>query len=656
MPGSASGIRAGAAFVEMGLRDNALTKGLRAAEAKLKSFGSAIAGIGAKVAGLGAAIATPFLGAAKSFADAGSELADASARTGVSVEALSALGHAAGQTGSDLSTVEGAIRKMQKALVAGSEENLQAQATFESLGLSVEALSRLSPEKQFQAVAKAIAKVPNPTAKAGAAMQVFGKSGTALIPMINDLDKLTAEAKAFGLVWTGEEADKADALGDSLDLLAAVMRRVAQTVGSALAPILTELAGALANAAKRVLDFVNANRPLVVAAFKIGVGIALAGAALVALGAAIAAVGAVLGGIAAGIAAVGAAIAFLASPVGLTIAALAAATVAFFKFTSAGQEALGWLGARFAELKADALAVFGGIADALKAGDIALAGQILWQGLKVEWLKGTLFLKQVWAEWGGWAISLWRDTQFELAKSFVDLGFGFQSTWVKAIGGLRDAWTFFIGFLQKSWNSFGGFFAQVWERIKSLFAGGDLDKEIARINAETAKANAAVDVGTAQTLVGRGIGRNKELAGIEANRAEAQKALQGDQEAERAAREKAAKELVAQGAAELKAAQDELAKLLGKAAQEAADAGKPAAKGPKGAEEFTPQGLDQGLEQIQRKVETKGTFSAAGIRGLATGDSVSEQIKDGLKEQQKEQKKTNEHLSKIARNVAVFKA
>ena len=114
------------------------------------------AAIGAGLSGLGAGIVLPLVGAAKSFADAGSVLNDASARTGVSVEALSALSYAAQQTGTDLGTVEGAIRKMQKALVAGSEENLQAEATFMALGLSVQDLMKLNPDQQFDALAKAI--------------------------------------------------------------------------------------------------------------------------------------------------------------------------------------------------------------------------------------------------------------------------------------------------------------------------------------------------------------------------------------------------------------------------------------------------------------------------------------------------------------------
>lgn len=52
---AAQGIRAGAAYVELFVRDNRLARGLAAASAKLKAFGAGIAGVGARVGAVGAA-------------------------------------------------------------------------------------------------------------------------------------------------------------------------------------------------------------------------------------------------------------------------------------------------------------------------------------------------------------------------------------------------------------------------------------------------------------------------------------------------------------------------------------------------------------------------------------------------------------------------
>ena len=52
------------------------------------------------------------------------------------------------------------------------------------LNLTVEDLNRLKPEKQFELIADRISKIPNPTARAAIAMQIFGKTGTSLLPML----------------------------------------------------------------------------------------------------------------------------------------------------------------------------------------------------------------------------------------------------------------------------------------------------------------------------------------------------------------------------------------------------------------------------------------------------------------------------------------
>jgi len=103
--GLSSGIRAGAAYVELYTKDSRMVKGLQAAEKKLKAFGEGITSIGTRLAGLGAGVVTPLIGAAKVFSDMGGDLADMSQRTGVSVEALSELGFAAEQSGSDMETL-----------------------------------------------------------------------------------------------------------------------------------------------------------------------------------------------------------------------------------------------------------------------------------------------------------------------------------------------------------------------------------------------------------------------------------------------------------------------------------------------------------------------------------------------------------------------
>jgi hypothetical protein len=225
MAGTASAIRAGQAFVEMGLNSDPLTKGLKAAESQLKGFGIAVTQIGAAAGAAGAAITVPLLAMAKTFAEGTSALQHMSERTGISIEALSALGYAAKQTGIDLDTVEGAVRKMQKAMTAGSLENQQAAQTFANLGLNVKALEQLKPEKAFEVLADRIAAIPNENARAGAAMLIFGKTGTSILPLIENMATLTKEAKDFGLVASTKGVEAGTRLQHSISWISRSLSR-----------------------------------------------------------------------------------------------------------------------------------------------------------------------------------------------------------------------------------------------------------------------------------------------------------------------------------------------------------------------------------------------------------------------------------------------
>ena len=70
MTGSAKGIRAGRAFVELFADDSKLVRGLRRASAKLKAFGESVRNMGLKLAALDSAVATPLPAAAWAAAQA----------------------------------------------------------------------------------------------------------------------------------------------------------------------------------------------------------------------------------------------------------------------------------------------------------------------------------------------------------------------------------------------------------------------------------------------------------------------------------------------------------------------------------------------------------------------------------------------------------
>lgn len=237
--------------MEIGGETGPLSAALKRAQALVAGFGSGIAQVG-KAAFTGLAAATGaalggIIASASHFASAGSEIADASARTDASAENLSALGFAAKQTGTDLGTVEGSFRKMQKTIGEASSGSKQAADALAQIGISAADLQGLNPDEQFDKIGRAVAGVSDSTQRAAIAMEIFGKSGTSIIPLLSDMDALKAQAQALGVVLTNDQANAADALGDSWDALGSAIGGVENVIGSAVAGPLTQMISTVTN-------------------------------------------------------------------------------------------------------------------------------------------------------------------------------------------------------------------------------------------------------------------------------------------------------------------------------------------------------------------------------------------------------------------------
>lgn len=362
---TARGIRAGAAYVELYTKDSGLVKGLRDAEQRLKAFGQGLMTIGTRLAGLGAAVAAPLLASAKVFADMGGDLDDISQRTGVSVEALSELSWAVHLAGTNLETFEAALRKTQRVIVKAAEGGQAAGEVFSSLGIDIGQLSKLSPDEQFKRIATAVSQIEDPALRTATAMEIFGKTGTLLLPMLMTgaagIERFQEQARQLGLTMSTEDAQAAAAFGDVMDALWKVLRQTSFAIGAALAPLLSQLAQSMTRVAVRTLNWIKDNRSLIVSVAKVTAGVVASGIALSALGASLWVAGAAIGGLASvGIATV----AWLSK---LTVASAALALVT--KSVAAGMHALQSVGLAAAA----SLAMLRSILVGLSGGLVGLA-------------------------------------------------------------------------------------------------------------------------------------------------------------------------------------------------------------------------------------------------------------------------------------------
>ncbi len=286
MAGSAK-IKAGEAFLALTVDDSKFAAGLDRAQRKLQKIGSAFKQVGLAASAFGGAVTAALGVAVKSFADFGSALDDAAKRTGVSVESLSALKFAAEQSGATFANVELAIRTMQKQLFNASQGAEVATTALDALGLSIDDLQGQSPGKQFEIIAAKLRGIEDPTTKAAVAMKLFGRSGTALLPAINDLEALKQQAEATGNIMSAESAAAAEKFGDALDLLGKIAQGIKNAIGAALVGPLSEVVAALNNNVGAAIKFIAQHKGLVQAIGAIGVAMTAAGAAAYAFGTAL---------------------------------------------------------------------------------------------------------------------------------------------------------------------------------------------------------------------------------------------------------------------------------------------------------------------------------------------------------------------------------
>jgi hypothetical protein len=623
MSASASGIRAGRAYVELLADDRALARGLRAAQQKLAAFGSAVRRIGTQMAALGVGIIAPLGLAAKSFADTGSQLNDMAARTGVSVEALSELSYAAQQSGATLEDVEKAVRTMQRTISAAVGGSDQATEALTKLGLSAKILAGIDPGKQFTVIATALSAIPDPTERAAAAMGVLGKSGTMLLPMIADLAALRAEARRLGVVMSGGQAQAADALGDAFDRVKASLQGVANAVGTALAPVLGQIAAQITGFLVGLREWIARNQGLVVTMLGLGAAVAVTGVGLITLGFAVAGLSAGFGVLAAMAGAattilttLGAAIGALFTPISLIIAGSIALGTAVITQSSAAQQALSMLGRGFQTLQDDALAAWGGIVNALAAGDIGLAARIVWAGLKLEWERGTSFLLDVWdAGVAGFA------------QIFASTWYGLQEVFWTVAYAIADAWDWMVGGLTKLWNNAVGTIASKLASLLELLGLADEGLSL-QVNQETTQKNTTVD----EERQGRRQKRAQDLANLDQERQAVKAGISEDLTAKMQARDagvdKARSELDAVLAQAKSARTTMERRVQGPGDAPQANLNLPDLE----ALRASLEGIPTRLAGEAQKLDTAGSFSAAAVSQMGIGDTATERTAKAAEE------------------------
>lgn len=231
-----------------------ISKSTTAMSANFKKAGMAMMAVGAGlVLAMGKMI--------NSYGKAGDEVAKMAKRTGWGTEALSELRHAAELSGSSLSDIEKATKKMSVAVLDASDGLETYTRIFDQLGVDFEALKEQKPEEQFWTIAGALADLEDHTMKVALAQKIFGRAGTALIPMLQDGEEaiisMRQEAHDLNLVFSEESAAAAEAFEDSKTRLKGAFTGISNSIAMVLMPKITGLITALTEKLKPAIEWLS---------------------------------------------------------------------------------------------------------------------------------------------------------------------------------------------------------------------------------------------------------------------------------------------------------------------------------------------------------------------------------------------------------------
>jgi hypothetical protein len=208
--------------------------------------------IGLAVAGAATAIAALI----KSQINAADEMLALSERTGIAVETLSEWEHVAEQSNTTLQAITPGLRQLAVNMQEAASGNAEAAETFKRLGVAVtDGQGQLRDINDVMLdMAERFSQWQDGAGKSALATQVFGRSGTELIPTLNmgreGIAALSDEARKMGLVISTDTARKADQFNDAISLLRKSVTGMAREIIVQHAEAMSKMATKMSEAAR----------------------------------------------------------------------------------------------------------------------------------------------------------------------------------------------------------------------------------------------------------------------------------------------------------------------------------------------------------------------------------------------------------------------
>ena len=230
--------------------------------------------------------------------------------------------------------------------------------------------------------ASIVARVADQTGESMARLARDMRDGT------RDFSRWRNEMQLSGNLMSGAGLSAALELSRAFFSLRMSVVGLKDTIASALGPELLEGAELLTGMVRGVTKWASANKPLIVQVFKVASAVGSAGIALTTLGSVISGAGAIVSPFVAGMA-------VLAGVMTAVEIRTGAGRSLWESYGGSVRRVVGGVLQDLGQMMAFADTVIGGVKDALIAGDLAGAVDVMWAGAKVAWASALLEIDEL---------------------------------------------------------------------------------------------------------------------------------------------------------------------------------------------------------------------------------------------------------------------
>ena len=230
---------------------------------KLKKMGGVALKAGAAVGAAAVAGGAALYGMATKAAGATDRIDKMSQKIGLSREGFQEWDFIMSQSGMSVDQLQGGFKALVNNIDQAIDGTGKGAKSFEALGISVKDANGQvrNQEDIFNEAVVALQKMEDGTEKAKLANDLFGRSGSEMMPLLNgaagSVDEMRQKAHELGLVLGDEAIDAGVVFTDTVDQMKRSFGAVATQIGVSVMPIIQTL-----------LEWVIANMPTIQKVFK----------------------------------------------------------------------------------------------------------------------------------------------------------------------------------------------------------------------------------------------------------------------------------------------------------------------------------------------------------------------------------------------------